>query len=223
MCTAITYTTKDHYFGRTFDWEVSYGERVVITPRNYPLHFRCMGSLNNHYAIMGMGLVADDYPLYYDAINEKGLGIAGLNFPDNTDYKKVLDGMDNVAPFELILWILGQCDSVQAAKALLKRINLVKIPFGEAYPLSPLHWIFADKNEAVTVECVREGIKIYDNPLGVLTNNPTFDKQMFHLNNFMHLSNEEAVNGWGEKLKLAPYSRGMGAMGLPGDWSGHLL
>ena len=219
MCTAITYQSKDHYFGRTFDWEVSYGEKIVITPRNYPLTFRCMDPVKNHYAILGMGIVAEDYPLYYDAINEAGLGMAGLNFPDNTDYKEVKEDVDNIAPFEFILWILGQCDSVQSAKVLLERINLVKIPFGERYPLSPLHWIIADKKEAITVECVKEGLKIYENPVGVLTNNPPFDMQMFYLNNYMHLTNEEGKNNWKGGEYLAPYSRGMGAMGLPGDWS----
>ena len=74
MCTAATYKTKDFYFGRTLDYEFSYGEQIAVTPRNYPFHFRHMGDVANHYAIIGMAHVAADYPLYYDAVNEKGVG-----------------------------------------------------------------------------------------------------------------------------------------------------
>ena len=118
MCTAATYATKDHYFGRTFDWEVSYGERIAFTPRNYPLNFRKMPALEKHYAMLGIGVVVEDYPLYYDAVNEAGLGIAGLNFPNNTDYKEYEEGKDNITPFEFVPWILGQCATVQEARTL---------------------------------------------------------------------------------------------------------
>lgn len=105
MCTAVTYKTKDFYFGRTLDYEISYNEEVVITPRNYPFHFKEKGSINNHYAIIGMATVIGNYPLYYDAINEKGLGIAGLNFVGNTVYNDKTLGKDNITQFEFIPWI----------------------------------------------------------------------------------------------------------------------
>ena len=96
MCTAVTYNTKDHYFGRNLDLEYSYNETVTITPRNYEFNFRKVNSIKNHYAIIGMAYVSDNYPLYYDAINEKGLGMAGLNFPENAKYKEVKEGMQNI-------------------------------------------------------------------------------------------------------------------------------
>ena len=80
MCTAATYKTKDFYFGRTLDYEFSYGDEITVTPRKFPFEFRHMGKRYSHYAIIGMAHVAGGYPLYYDAINEKGLGMAGLNF-----------------------------------------------------------------------------------------------------------------------------------------------
>lgn len=98
--------------------------------------------------------------------------MAGLNFPGNAVYSKVQTGKDNIAQFEFIPWILGQCANVQEARVLLSHINLVDTPFNEKYPVSPLHWILADKEEAITIESVQEGLKIYDNPVGVLTNNP---------------------------------------------------
>lgn len=219
MCTAATYHTNDHYFGRTLDYEVSYGEEAVITPRNYPFQFRHMGSLPRHYAIIGMATVAGDYPLYYDATNEKGLSMAGLNFPGNADYKPLAEQRDNVATFELIPWLLGQCATVAEAKVYLARMNLANTPFSPQFPVSPLHWILADRECAITIESVREGIRIYDNPVGILTNNPPFDYQMTNLTNYMSLSAEPPENHFSDQLDLTPYSRGMGMLGMPGDLS----
>lgn len=219
MCTAATYKTKDFYFGRTLDYEFSYGEEVVITPRNYAFNFKKEGKIDSHYAIVGMAHVIDNYPLYYDATNEKGLSIAGLNFVGNADYKDEKDGMDNIAQYEFIPWILSKCKSVKEARTLIEKINIVNIPFNDKLPLAQLHWIISDSLESITVESVKEGIKVYDNPVGVLTNNPTFDKQLFELNNYMYLSNESPKNSFSKNLKLDLYSRGMGAIGLPGDLS----
>lgn len=219
MCTAATYKTKDFYFGRTLDYEFSYGEEITVTPRNYPFKLRHAGELKNHYAIIGMAHVAENYPLYYDGINEKGLGMAGLNFVGNAFYGEPVSGKTNIAQFELIPWILGQCASVKEAKELLGKLEIVNTPFGERYPVSSLHWLIADREESITVESVREGLKVYDNPVGVLTNNPPFEQQMFGLNRYMHLSPRDPENLFSAELPLKTYSRGMGAMGLPGDLS----
>lgn len=219
MCTAVTYKTNDFYFGRTLDYEFSYCDEVTITPRNYPFSFKYLGEINTHYAMVGMSYVANDYPLYYEAINEKGLGVAGLNFVGNAHYNDFVEGKDNIAQFELIPFILSKCTTVKEVKNLLNNINIVNIPFSKDLPVAQLHWIIADENEAITVESVKEGLKIYHNPVGVLTNNPPFDKQMFQLNNYMHLSPKNPENIFSNKLNLESYSRGMGALGLPGDLS----
>lgn len=219
MCTAITYKTKDHYFGRNLDLEYSYNENVTVMPRNFPLMFRHVKTPKKFYAMIGMATVAGNYPLFYDATNEKGLSMAGLNFPGNADYKPFTEGKENISPFEFIPWILGQCANVTEARELLRRINLLEENFSEELPLSPLHWIISDREESITVESVKEGLRIYDNPVGALTNNPTFDYHMFNLNNYISLSREAPVNTFAEELDLKPYSRGMGGMGLPGDLS----
>ena len=219
MCTAVTYSTNDHYFGRNLDLEYSYKETVTITPRNYEFNFRKVEPIKNHYAIIGMAYVANDYPLYYDAINEKGLGMAGLNFPGNADYKEIEEEKNNIAPFEFIPYILSQCSNIEEAKNLLQNMNIAKINFSEELPASPLHWIIADKEKSITVESVKSGLKVYDNPVGVLTNNPTFDIHLFNLNNYMSLSTEQPENNFSKNLNLETYSRGMGGMGLPGDLS----
>ena len=219
MCTALAYKTKDFYFGRTLDYESSYGEEIVITPRQYPFAFRNGAKRNEHYALIGMAHVAGGYPLYYEAVNEKGLGMAGLNFVGNACYGKEKEGKDNIASFELIPWILGQCSTVKEVRELLEKINVTNLAFHESFPVSPLHWLIADEKETITVEAVEEGLFVYDNPVGVLTNNPPFPQQMFQLNNYMHLSPKQPKNLFSDRLKLQTYSRGRCAWGLPGGLS----
>ena len=219
MCTAITYKTKHHYFGRNLDLEYSYRESVTITPRNYLFKFRKMGEMKNHYAMIGTAMVEEDYPLYYDATNEKGLSMAGLLFAGNAVYQEVAEGKDNVSPFEFIPWVLGRCADLEEVRVLLDRMNPVAIDFSNKYPLTELHWMISDRKGSIVVEAVSEGLKVYENPAEVLTNNPSFDMQMFGLNKYMSLSVEPAINHFSDKLDLKNYSRGMGALGLPGDWT----
>ncbi|MBO5346713.1 MAG: choloylglycine hydrolase [Lachnospiraceae bacterium] len=219
MCTAVTYKAKDYYFGRNLDLDRSYGECVVITPRKYEFQLRCVALLKEHYAMIGMATVVGGYPLYYEATNEKGLSMAGLNFPYNAEYKEHEEGKDNIAPFEFIPWILGQCANLDEVRVLMDRINLVKVNFSEKLPLTPLHWIISDSNHSITVECIKSGLRIYENPYGVLTNNPTFDYHMMNLNNYMGLHEGLAANNLCPTEELDNYSLGLGAFGLPGDFS----
>ncbi len=219
MCTAATYKTRDHYFGRNLDYEFAYNQTVTVTPRNYPFCFRRMGEMKSHYAMIGMAFVQENYPLYYDATNEKGLSMAGLNFPGNADYKEEAPDMDNVSPFEFIPWILGQCATVSEAREKLSRLSLLKENFSAQLPLSPLHWMISDRDESIVVESVKEGLKVYDNPVGVMTNNPTFDYHLTNLINYMGVSVADPDNHLTASLDLKPYSRGMGGIGLPGDLS----
>ena len=219
MCTAATYKTNDFYFGRTLDYEFSYGDEITVTPRNYPFNFKHTEPIESHYAIIGTAHVADGYPLYYDAVNEKGLGIAGLNFVGNAVYAQPVDDKTNIAQFELIPWILSQCATVDEVQTLLSNTNLVGTPFSDKIPTAQLHWIIADKDNCIVVESMKDGLHIYDNPVGVLTNNPPFPMQMFELNNYAGVSRKQPESTFAGVLKLDAYSRGMGGMGIPGDLS----
>ena len=166
-----------------------------------------------------MATVENNYPLFYDAVNEKGLSMAGLSFPHNARYLPFKEGADNITPFEFIPYILSRCASVAEAELLLKNINLINLPFSEKLPLSSLHWIISDRKKSLTAEPAEKGLKIYENPVGILTNNPPFDIQLFNLNNYMGISRENPSNAFAPALSLDAYSRGMGALGLPGDLS----
>lgn len=219
MCTAATYRTDDFYIGRTLDYEFSYGEEITVMPRNFPLSFRHGGGTDRHYAIIGMAHVADGYPMFYDAVNEKGLGMAGLNFAASARYSEPEDGKQNVAQFEFIPWVLSQFASLGQARSAIEKINLVGTTYDSRYPAAKMHWIIADKSGAITVEPTEGGLKIYDNAPGVLTNEPPFDMQLFNLNNYMRLSPRQPENSFSDALDLGTYSRGMGGLGLPGDLS----
>ena len=219
MCTAISVTNEYNYFGRNLDFELSFGEKVIITPKNFEFCFRNNKKIKKHFSMIGMGIESKNFPLYFDATNEKGLSVAGLNFPDNAQYMDKMDGADNIASFEFIPWILTQCESVKDALRLIEKINITNEAFDDKIAPSPLHFIIADKTEAVVVEQTKGGVRVFENPVGVLTNNPTFDVQMFNLTNYISVTSGEAKNVFSDKIELAPYSRGMGGIGLPGDLS----
>jgi len=220
MCTSIAFKKYDFYFGRNMDIDYSFGEKIVITPRNYPFNFRYAGNLKNHYAIMGMAAVSNNYPLYAEAVNEKGLCIAGLNFPENAFYSS--DNKPdkfNIAVFEIIPWILGKCSCISEARTLLKKTNLISEPLSNKIPAASLHWHIADKNYSIVLESTNNGMHIYDNPVNVLTNNPPFDFQMTNLCQYTNLNVKLFENCLIKKSGLKPFGKGLGSFGLPGDFS----
>ncbi len=219
MCTAVSYRSNASYFGRNLDLDRGYGESVVITPRYYEIKMRCETPIRSHYAMIGMAAVVNDLPLYYEATNEKGLSMAGLNFPENAVYYNFAEEKDNVAPFELIPWVLAQCACIDEVKALLGKINLVNIDFSEQLPLSPLHWMISDKKCSIAVEPLCDGLKIYDDPFEVLTNNPPFEFHQTNVSHYMGLSVGHANSQFRASIPVKNYSLGMGALGLPGDYS----
>ena len=219
MCTAICYRSNNSYFGRNLDLHRGYGEGVVIAPRNYEIIMRCEKPIKSHYAMIGMATVVDDFSLYYEATNEKGLSMAGLNFPESAVYYHPAEGKNNVTPFELIPWILAQCACIGEAKALLEKINLVNINFSENLLLSPLHWMICDKKNSIVVEPLKDGLKIYDNPFEILTNNPPFEFHQANVSHYMGLSTTHAISQFRESIPLKNDSLGLGAFGLPGDYS----
>lgn len=220
MCTSIAMNTEDFYFGRTMDIEYSFNENVVFTPRNYPIPFRRNGTLRRHYALLGMASVMEGYPLYAEAVNERGLCIAGLNFPDTAYYPPKEDPVkQNVSPFELILWLCAKCASVTDVKQLMESTHLINIPFNDDTPLAPLHWHIADRERSIVLESTQNGLEIYDNPVGVLTNNPGFSFQTTNLCQYMNLTTSCPQNCFSNIKSLVPFGQGLGSFGLPGDFS----
>ena len=218
MCTAISFNSGGHYFGRTLDLYYSLNECVTITPQNFSFKMRFLNEIKNHYAIIGMALVKDGYPLYYDATNEMGLSVAGLNFPHYAKYQKPTHNKINIAPFELIPYLLSQYKNVNEVKSAAKNLCLADIPFADDIPNTPLHFMVSDKEKSIVLEPTKGGLMVYDNPVGVLTNSPPFKMQMALLSNYAGLTNKPLKYG-GFSADIKPFSLGLGAVGLPGDLS----
>lgn len=219
MCTSIAFPERELY-GRNLDLEYHFGEKVVVTPRPHAFAFRHIEPLERHYAMIGMASVAEDTPLYAEAVNEKGLYMAGLYFPGNARYFDAPEaGRLNVAPWELIPLILGSCASLREARAKLERVRLLAEPFAPGYPLAALHWQIAARDGSLIVEPMADGLHFYEDRPGVLTNNPPYPYQLMNLNNYRRLSVETGANSFCPGLELNAYGQGMGAIGLPGDAS----
>lgn len=198
MCTALSLTLKSHYFGRNLDLDRTYGEKITVTPRRFPLIFKKEGEITEHFAAIGMTAAIGKkeaespypFPLFYDGANEHGLAAAALDFPESAFYPPLSDepfknGKKHIlAPFEVIPFVLSQCKSVSEAKALLSKTEIANISFGKDLPVTPLHWIFSAKDGSVTVESTKDGLGIYENPVGVLTNEPAFEKQLEYLKKY---------------------------------------
>lgn len=219
MCTAVEYRKNKIYFVRNLDYDFSYGEDVVIIPRNYKFSFKNLGNLENHFGIVGTALVVNDYPLLFDGMNEKGLAVAGLNFVGNAKYFEVKENKTNIAQYEFILYLLTKYKSVDEILKDIDNLNITNQPFNEKFPPSQLHYMISDKEKCIVLESVETGIKVYGNKVGVLTNNPPFEFQLFNLNKYMKLSEKDPINEFSKDIDLKTYSRGMGAIGLPGDLS----
>ena len=219
MCTAISFLKNGSFFGRNLDLEYNIGEKITLMPRNFKLEFCSGKTFEHHFAVLGTAHLAGGYPLFYDGINEHGLFAAALNFPESAAYFPEKPGMENLASFEFIPFVLSSCSNLFEAKELLKNVNALSMDFSRVLKKTPLHWFFADKTGAIAVEPLKNGLKIHENPVGVLTNEPPFEFHKLRLSEFMGLSPEETSNRFLKNLDLKPYSRASGAQGLPGDCS----
>lgn len=219
MCTAIYLSGGAGCFGRNLDLERSYGESPVLFPRNCPLPLHHLPALDHHASILGMARMESNFPLFFDAINEHGLAMAGLNFPDFCVYSPVDPKRKNLAPFELIPFLLGTCATLSQAEAMLRDICLCDTAFSPALQNTPLHFMLCSREGARVIERTADGLKIYANPIGVMTNSPPFPYHLQRLADFMGLSCAPAQDRFGGDYPLHAYSRGMGAIGLPGDLS----
>ena len=204
MCTAIK---RGSFFGRTLDLEYSYSESVTVSPRC----FSFPAIRGEHFAIIGMATVAENFPLYYDAMNEHGLCMAGLNFKKSAFYPPFSPAEKAIATYELIPFVLGCCKTADEARKLIEKTHIFDGSFSPQYPASTLHWMVADKEQSFTLELTKEGKRIYDNTANVLTNEPPFPEMLNHLKRFSALTASEPC----EPI----FGRGEGALGLPGDWS----
>ena len=216
MCTAI-FDCMGGYFGRTLDLEYSLSEKVAVTPR----HFldRAVYFEGERLSLVGCAAIRDGTALYYDGLNEAGLSGAALNFPGEACYSDSTGSPHEIPSYALLYECLRVCRSVEDVKRVLSGRIITNSGFSEELPATPLHFMFADVDSAITVEPLAEGLKIFENTVGVMTNSPSFDFQLKNTASYMHLSPSTPANTLAPDKGLFPYSRGLDAFGMPGDYS----
>lgn len=223
MCTGLSIKSNEghNFFGRNMDLAYNFNQSVLIVPRNYKNENKVTGeNLPCSYAIIGMGTVIDNHLAMADGMNEKGLGCAGLNFEGYAYFEeKPVEGKNNIAPYDFIYWVLANYETVDEVKNAIKDIELVSIPINENTPVAMLHWMVCDKSgKSIVVERTKEGITVYDNPVGVMTNNPKFDWHLTNLNEYLYITpNHPKETKWSDK-KLGALGVGAGTLGIPGDF-----
>lgn len=216
MCTAI-FDHMGGYFGRTLDLECSLSEKVTVTPRHFVDKRTYLDG--ERLALVGCSAVRGGTALYYDGINEAGLSGAALNFAGEACYSDDTGAPDEIPSYTFLYECLRACKSVEEVKRALVGRKISNAVFSPELPVTPLHFMFADRDSAITVEPLAEGVKIFDNTLGVMTNGPEFDFHLKNVASYMHLSSAPPENALARGKGLFPYSRGLGAFGLPGDFS----
>lgn len=221
MCTGARFSDDqgNMYFGRNLDWSTPYGQKVVITPRGYKYKTAFLGENAKSPALIGMGIIAENTPLYFDCANENGLAIAGLNFPGYAKYEDApKDGKTNVAAYEFPLWVALNFTTVDEAEKALKNVAIVAKPINDQYPVSELHWIIGDKDRSIVVEYTERGMEIFKNDVDILTNQPGYAWHQENLRNYMNLFPQMPKEVKWQKATMKPFGSGSLMRGIPGDY-----
>ena len=224
ICTGLSIQSQDGkwFFGRNMDLAYYFNQAVMIVPKGYQLQDRVSGNtVTNNRAIIGMGTVIDNHPVFADAMNEDGLACAGLNFEGYAYFEEnPIEGKHNIAPYDFIQWVLSNHETIEEVKQGLKNLELVDRPINDKTPVPKLHWMITDKTgKAIVLEKTKNCITIHENIVGVMTNNPTFDWHLTNLKEYLHLTPASPKQTkWGE-YTLNALGVGAGTIGMPGDFA----
>ena len=179
-----------------------------------------MGELTPHHgAIIGMAIVEENVPLYFDCANEAGLGIAGLNFPGYADYAaKPIENKTNIAAYEFPLWVVMHFSTVDEVEEALKDAVIVAKPINAKYPVSQLHFIIGDAKRSIVVEYTKDGMEIYHNDVDILTNQPGYAWHKENLRNYLNLDPKMPAEVDWRGAKFTAFGSGSLMRGIPGDY-----
>lgn len=226
-CTGITIKPKDGsaIFGRTLEFAQDLESNVIIIPRNR----ENVGSTpdqkpglrwTSRYAMMGMN--AFQLPVIVDGLNERGLHVGIFYFPGYTDYQKLSekDLANSISPVELPLYLMGTCQNVEEVEAAVKKIKVGNVVMPQMGGVPPFHYIANDASgKSIVIEYVKGKLNLYKNPLGVITNAPSFDWQMTNLSNYVNLLTNNVSDIKLEGVEIKGFGQGSGMLGLPGDFT----
>lgn len=219
MCTSLTFESESnqHFLARTMDFGFELSGKPVVIPRNYSWERQLGGTETVRYGFVGTGRKLADY-LFADGVNEKGLAIAELYYPNEAIYLPTsVKNKINLAPHELILWILGEISSIEELNIRLSEVALVNAEVSLLGLVPPLHFIVTDPSgETVVLETNEHGLVIKPNPVGVMTNSPELEWHLKNLNNYLGIQPTNfAAKEWNGQA-VTPFGQGSGTFGLPG-------
>lgn len=225
MCTAIALQSLqgETFFGRTLDFSYDIAPHMYIVPQNYQWNNELNNrTTTNAYRFIGIGQQLEGITAFFDGVNEHGFAAAALYFYGYALYSPPASNSqaEQIVSYDFLTYILGNCESVEDLALQLGRIQIVGLEDPLTQSVAPLHWIAADSTGAcIVVELTSSGQRIYDNPLGVLANSPTFPWQVTNLRSYMNASpmqTEEVT--WGD-IPLSQFGQGGGTVGLPGGFT----
>ena len=226
-CTGIRLVAKDGgvIAARTLEFGVDLHSNVLVVPAGTTLTGTLPGggkgiTYTTKHGFAGAN--AEGLTAIVDGLNDQGLYVGLFYFPDYASYADVTK--DNasraMAPYEYANWLLGNFASVDEVKANFDKVVLAPVVLDAIKQVPPVHFVIQDRSgKAIVIEPINKSLKLYDNPLGVLTNSPTFDWHMTNLRNYVNLSatNVPPVGLGG--VTLAQFGQGSGLRGLPGDFT----
>ncbi|MFN1617506.1 linear amide C-N hydrolase [Vibrio rotiferianus] len=232
-CTSIAVKATDGavVYGRTMEWGAfDLNSRVAVVPRGYEFQASTPEGKNGmkwkaKYGTVALDALEKDY--FTDGMNEKGLVVGVLYLPGFTEYHEYnkAKAAHTVSELELANYVLTSFATVDEVKAGLEDIRVVGTPEPSLGGIpAPIHLtIIEPSGKAMVVEFLDGEMKVFDNPLRVLTNSPSFDWHMTNLRNYMGLTplahDKKVLKNGEENVSLTPIGAGSGFLGMPGDFT----
>lgn len=223
LCTAITFNTEqnERFFGRTLDFSLSISPSLYLISK----HYEWCSSLSqkiytDQYSFMGIGQEIHQSVAFFEGVNEKGLALAALYFEGYADFKLSTNSEEELSTFDFVHYLLGSCSSIKEIKKTLSDKRIVGLVDPITNTVAPFHWIAVDRSGAcIVIEQTINGLEILDNPIGVLTNSPTFSWHLTNLRNYMNLTTKQLDQATWDQVVLKPFSQGGGTTNLPGSFT----
>lgn len=226
-CTGIRVTATDGtvVFARTLEFGQDLDSDVIVVPRGYARTSVTPDGKEGmkwkaRYASAGAN--GAGIPFIFDGLNEKGLAVGTFYFPTSAGYMpyQPSEAGKTVAPWELGSWLLENFDSVSQVRENIAKIVVPAVVFKTWGFVPPVHHVVNDASgKSIVIEYVGGKLNVHDNPLGVMTNSPTFDWMMTNLRNYVNFSFTNAPPVQLGGVKLEPFGQGSGMLGLPGDFT----
>jgi choloylglycine hydrolase len=226
-CTGIRLIARngDVVFARTLEFAIDINSEVIMVPRGFARTGTAPGGRpgmrwTSRYATLGAN--GEGLPYIFDGLNEKGLAVGTFYFPTTAGYQAFspANARRTLAPWEVGSWLLENFATVEEVRRNIANVLVADVIFPAWGFTPPVHYIVNDASgKSIVIEYIAGKLHVHDNPLGIMSNSPSFDWHMTNLRNYVNfsLTNPDPVKIGGVTLK--PLGMGAGMLGLPGDFT----